>query len=131
VTARGRGPHTIELGRERVDLSYVEQLAEAGQTETIARIIGEFAAGESSCGVEEVANRALAAISKNGLDSLGSFLGHPGELSLPRPQEVAAATNRIRSLVASTRSDKQSAEPLTNNAAAYGSMPHNELEGEL
>ena len=26
-TARGRGLHTIELGRERVDLSYLEQLA--------------------------------------------------------------------------------------------------------
>jgi predicted ABC-class ATPase len=103
VTARSKGPHTIELGRERVDLSYVEQLAEAGQTETIARIIGEFVTGGSSCGIEEVANRALAAISKNGLDSLGSFVGHPGELSRPRAQEVAAATNRIRSLVASTR----------------------------
>src|SRR5215217_6068243 len=38
-TARGRGLHAIELGRERVDLSYLEQLAEAGQTETIARVI--------------------------------------------------------------------------------------------
>ena len=43
-TARGRGLHTIELGRERVDLSYLEQLAEAGQTEAVARIIGEWAA---------------------------------------------------------------------------------------
>src|SRR3712207_4583279 len=38
-TARGRGLRTIELGRERVDLSYLEQLAEGGQTETIARLI--------------------------------------------------------------------------------------------
>jgi predicted ABC-class ATPase len=99
-TARGRGFHTIELGRERVDLSYLEQLAEAGQTETIARAIGEFATAGKSCDVKEVVEEALASISERGLDSLGGFKGHPGELSLPRAQEVAAAINRIRSLEA-------------------------------
>jgi predicted ABC-class ATPase len=99
-TARGRGLHTIELGRERVDLSYLEQLAEAGQTETIARVIGEFAAAGNSRGVKEVVEEALTSISQRGLDSLGGFKGHPGELSLPRAQEVAAAINRIRSLEA-------------------------------
>jgi predicted ABC-class ATPase len=99
-TARGRGLHTIELGRERVDLSYLEQLAEAGQTETIARVIGEFAAAGNSRGVKEVVEEALTSISERGLDSLGGFKGHPGELSLPRAQEVAAAINRIRSLEA-------------------------------
>jgi len=101
-TARGKGLHAIELGRERVDLSYLEQLAEAGQTEAIARIIGEFAAGEKSRGVEEIVREALTAIQRNGLGSLGNFRGHPGELSLPRSQEIAAAVNRIRSLEATT-----------------------------
>ena len=101
-TARARGLHTIELGRERVDLSYLEQLAEAGQTEAMARAIGEFAAGGSrGRGVAEIVRGALDAIAEGGLDSLGGFRGHPGELSLPRPQEVAAAINRIRSLEAS------------------------------
>ena len=101
-TARGRGLYTIELGRERVDLSYLGQLAEAGQTEAIARSIGEFAAGNASREVTEVVNGALGSIRESGLDSLGNFRGHPGELSLPRPQEVAAAINRIRSLEATT-----------------------------
>ncbi len=100
-TARGKGLHTIELGRERVDLSYLEQLAEAGQTEAVARAIGEFAAGNESREVAEVVRGALDAVGENGLDALGSFKGHPGELSLPRPQEVAATINRIRSLEAS------------------------------
>jgi predicted ABC-class ATPase len=100
-TARGRGLYTIELGRERVDLSYLEQLAEAGQTETIARLIGGFAAAGKSRSVEEVFEEALADVSKRGLDSLGGFKGHPGELSLPRAQELAAAISRIRSLQAS------------------------------
>jgi predicted ABC-class ATPase len=97
-TARGRGLHTVELGRERVDLSYLEQLAEAGQTEAMARLIGEFAAAGKNRGVKEVVEEALASISEKGLDSLGNFKGHPGELSLPRAQEVAAAINRVRSL---------------------------------
>jgi predicted ABC-class ATPase len=99
-TARGKGPHTIELGRERVDLSYLEQLAEAGQTETIARLIGEFAAAGQGQSVKDVVEEALDSIAEKGLDSLGSYRRHPGELSFPRAQEVAASINRIRSLEA-------------------------------
>ncbi|TCJ20520.1 ATPase [Rubrobacter taiwanensis] len=100
--ARGKGLATVELGRERVDLTYLEQLAEPGQTEAIGRIIGEFAAGGRSRAVAEVVDSAVRSIEKNGLDSLGNFRGHPGELSLPRPQEIAGAINRIRSLQATT-----------------------------
>jgi predicted ABC-class ATPase len=99
-TARARGLRTIELGRERVDLSYLEQLAEAGQTEAVARVIGEFAAAGESRRVKEVVEEALDSIVERGLDTLGNFRGHPGELSLPRALEVAAAINRIRSLEA-------------------------------
>ena len=104
-TARGRGLSTIELGRERVDLSYLEQLAESGQTEAIARIIGDFASKNASRGVEEVVREALESIERSSLGSLGGFRGHPGEMSLPRAQEVAAAVNRIRSLEATTGKD--------------------------
>jgi predicted ABC-class ATPase len=100
--ARGKGLSTVELGREGVDLTYLEQLAEGGQTEAIARIVGEFARSGGSTSAREVAEKALAGIEKSGLDSLGSFKGHPGEMSLPRPQELAAAINRIRSLKATT-----------------------------
>jgi predicted ABC-class ATPase len=97
-SARGRGLHAIELGRERVDLSYLEQLAEVGQTEAIARIIGEWAAAGGARGMGELVRRALAFVSEKGLDSLGNFEVHPGEMSLPRAQELAAAINRIRPL---------------------------------
>ena len=96
--ARSRGLQAIELGRERVDLSYLEQLAEAGQTEAVARIIGEWVAAGEVRGVRDLFAEALASVSENGLDSLGGFRGHPGEMSLPRAQELAAAINRIRPL---------------------------------
>jgi predicted ABC-class ATPase len=102
-TARGRGLHTVELGRERVDLSYLEQLAEAGQTEAVASVIGEWAAAGEVHGVGELVREALASVSEKGLDSLGGYRGHPGEMSLPRTQEVAAAINRVRPLRAAPK----------------------------
>ncbi len=97
-TARSRGLHAVELGRERVDLSSVEQLAEAGQTEAVARLIGRFVAAGGVREMRGLVEEALATVSKGGLGELGGFRGHPGEMSLPRAQEVAAAINRIRSI---------------------------------
>jgi predicted ABC-class ATPase len=97
-TARGRGLPAIELGRERVDLTYLEQLAEAGQTEAVARILGEWVGAGEVRDVRYLLTEALASVAENGLDSLGGFRGHPGEMSLPRAQELAAAMNRIRPL---------------------------------
>ncbi len=102
-TARGRGLGTIELGRERVDLSSLEQLVEAGQTEAVARIIGKFVGAGGARGMRELAREAVAFVSERGLDSLGGFDGHPGEMSLPRAQEVAAAINRVHLLRAGRR----------------------------
>jgi hypothetical protein len=48
--------------------------------------------------VGELVREALASASEKGLDSLGGFRGHPGEMSLPRAQDLAAAINRIRPL---------------------------------
>ena len=81
-----------------MDLSYLEQLAEAGQTEATARIIGEWAAASEVRGMRDLLTEVLSSASENGLDSLGGYGGHPGEMSLPRAQELAAAINRIRPL---------------------------------
>src|SRR5215207_6412381 len=97
-TSRSRGLHTIELGREQVDLSYLEQLAEAGQTEAMARVIGGWVAGGEVGEVGELAREERVSISELGLDSLSIYQGHPGEMSLPRAQELAAALNRVRTL---------------------------------
>ncbi len=45
----------------------------------------------------------LANIERDGLGSLGDFRGNPGEMSMPRSQEIAAAMNRARSLRADSR----------------------------
>src|SRR5919107_2630855 len=48
--------------------------------------------------VGELAREDVASISESGLDSLSIYQGHPGEMSLPRAQELAAAVNRVRTL---------------------------------
>ncbi|MGH3089177.1 MAG: ABC-ATPase domain-containing protein [Rubrobacteraceae bacterium] len=98
TTARARGLHAIELGRERVDLSHLEQLAEPGQTEAISRVIKEFAGERRDFDLRAAVEASLAGIETDGLDPLGNFRGHPGEMSLPRTHEISAAINRIRSL---------------------------------
>lgn len=101
--ARGKGLHLVELGRERVDLSYLEQLAEAGQTEAVARLVGEWAASGGARRMHDLLVEALDSVAEDGLDSLGGYGGHPGEMSLPRAHELAAAVNRIRPLRAGPR----------------------------
>ena len=90
------------LGKRSAGAS-VEQLAEAGQTEAVARIIGERATAGQVRGVGELVREALASVSEKSLDSLGTYRGHPGEMSLPRAQEVAAAINRVRPLRAAPK----------------------------
>src|SRR5215218_7578245 len=102
-TARGRGLHAIELGRERVDLSYLEQLAEPGQTEAVARVIGGWVGADQVHEMRDLLREALASVAEKGLDSLGGYSGHPGEMSLPRTHEVAAAINRVRPLRAAPK----------------------------
>jgi predicted ABC-class ATPase len=102
-SARGRGLHAVELGREWVDVSYLEQLAEPGQTEAVARVIGAWVGADQVREMRGLLREALASVAKKGLDSLGGYSGHPGEMSLPRTHEVAAAINRVRPLRAGPR----------------------------
>ena len=107
-TARGKGLTTVELGSESVELAYLEQLAESGQTEAIGRMIGDFAKSGETRPVAAVVSDALEALRESGLDTLHNSGGHPGELALPRAQELAGALNRVRSLSASTESYMES-----------------------
>src|ERR687896_566169 len=85
--------------RERpIDTSSINLRRGKRQTAAVARIIREWATAGEVRGVGELVREALASVSEKGLDSLGNYRGHPGEMSLPRAQEVAAATNRVRPL---------------------------------
>ncbi|MBV9455276.1 MAG: hypothetical protein JOZ19_14365 [Rubrobacter sp.] len=57
--------------------------------------------------MKEIVREALIGVERDGLDTLGNFPGHPGELSMTRAQDIAAAINRVRSLEATTESRSQ------------------------
>ncbi len=102
VKIQARGVGTLVFGEEVVDLSAVEQLVDASQT----RAIGEalyyalrrgYLDGELT--LAEILKAVYADIGEGGVEVISRMSEeHPGELALPRPQEVAAALNRLRSL---------------------------------
>lgn len=93
--ARGRG--TIQRGREDLDVSALSQLVDPSQTEAIARILDSIdreADGRQS--LNELVDRLVTRVERDGLDALAHHRGHPGHLALPRRQEVQAAYHRER-----------------------------------
>lgn len=91
-----REQRLLEFGRQRIDLSQVEQLLDAGQCETIGRILAWCAKHDpdQKQGVTETLKKALAQVEEKGLDVLLPWKA--GHLALPRLYELIAAANRLR-----------------------------------
>ena len=92
-----RSRHTVDFGRERIELGGVRQIVSFAQTRAIALALDlcrDFM-GEAMA-VEDVLEALGDALEVRGLDVLDS--GRTGDLALPRVQEVAAALGRLRSL---------------------------------
>lgn len=92
---RTRGTDTIQFGEQDLDLAAVEQLADYGQARAIGAMLAALerradGARTLRALVHEVVERAIA-------EGLPAIEDSP-ELALPRPQEVAKAANRLRSL---------------------------------
>ena len=102
---RGRNPRrvraptrtVVEIGRDRIDLSGVRQLASRAQTRAVAQALVHaqqfMGAGVA---VEDVLGAVREVLEAEGLDAIDPE--RTGELALPRMQEVAAALGRLRSL---------------------------------
>lgn len=102
-----KGRTSILYGREPIDMSGLEQLVDASQTNCIAVMLDHFRNEvlDDRRTLSEAADVIYAHIEKNGLDSISPYTGHPGNLALPRKQEFCAAINRYRGLkVKSSRS---------------------------
>ncbi len=104
---KSRGLDQISLDRQDIDVSDVEQIVDAGQTEAIAwsiRTLLDRTHANSFDGSISLAD-ALARLDRvmddHGLDGLGSG-DKPAFLVRPRRVDVAAALNRFRSLRVAT-----------------------------
>ena len=100
VKTQARGTHAVQLAREHVDLSDVEQLVDPSQTAGIAQAVVALV-DEGWLDGQRTLAQALAGfeawVAEHGAAGLR---GHwPGDLAVPRRHEVAAALNRLRTLV--------------------------------
>ena len=97
---KAKGKYSILYGKELIDISGLEQLVDDSQTNCIAVMIDYFKNKvlDEKLTLSQAANRIYEKIQKDGLDSISSYVGHPGNLALPRKQEFCAAVNRHRKL---------------------------------
>lgn len=97
---KAKGKETILFGKSPIDLSALEQLVSPSQTNAIALmldLLGKEIYNNTLTlyqGVEALYQR----IEKEGLDAVAPSGSYPGNLALPRKQEVCAALNRYRGL---------------------------------
>jgi len=97
---KAKGKHSILYGKELIDISGLEQLVDDSQTNCIAVMIDYFKNKvlDEKLTLSQAADRIYEKIQKEGLDSISSYTGHPGNLALPRKQEFCGAVNRYRKL---------------------------------
>lgn len=102
VRVGARGLHTVDFGRETINLQNLEQLVDPSQTRAIASMLlyalnrGYF---EHNAVLSVALGKVLEDVRQGGLDVISPFQDeHPGDYALPRMHELAAALNRLRSL---------------------------------
>ena len=92
----------IQLDKQQVDISDVEQIVESGQTEAIAwglrGILEKLSDGEAS--VATLTAQVAELIGTEGLDALTKFGARqwPAHVAEPRAIDLGAALNRFRAL---------------------------------
>jgi predicted ABC-class ATPase len=100
VKLRSRDVDQLQIGTEAIDLTAVEQLVEPGQVRAIAEAIvyAQRYHMDKTRPLAEVVAAVMAEVEQHGLDSLSDW--PMGDLVRFRGLELAAAINRLRSLVA-------------------------------
>jgi predicted ABC-class ATPase len=96
ITARGRD--RLSFGADDIELSAVEQLADTSQVTGIGLALAHLV-DEALLDGKRTLAEALAAL-RGDLDDRGADAiahGYAGDFAVPRPLEVAAALNRLRS----------------------------------
>lgn len=99
IRTRTFGRDRIAFGEHEIGLGALEQLVDRGQVAGVAAALvrlGEDGYLDGAATVREAIGRLFDDVDAGGLDVLRG--GWPGDLARPRPVEVGAALNRLRSL---------------------------------
>ena len=98
-SARAKGSDRIQFGRSFIDLIAVAQLVDAQQTSGVAESLEHLAEifdGRTS--LTTALTELASMLDAQGIDAVTGHRDHPGHLTRPRAQEIAAALNRYREL---------------------------------
>ncbi|MGM0651710.1 MAG: P-loop domain-containing protein, partial [Bacillota bacterium] len=103
VKIKAQGIKGLQFGKENINLHYVEQLVEPGQTRAIGDMIyfalqKEYISGRHT--LKEIITLLDQIVDEQGLEVFSPDPLRPnGDYSRPRSLELAAAINRLRSLL--------------------------------
>ena len=98
VKLKARETNLINFGSQDIDLSAVEQLVDSGQLKAIAlAIVYARSYMDRQLTIAQILQQVERDISQQGLDIITDY--PRGDLAQFRPQELAAAINRLRSLL--------------------------------
>ena len=94
------GRENIQLGREDIDLRYLEQLADSEQTAALSFMLAlaEKNLFNGQTTMKALVDSLLSLIEKKGLEALSGSGYLPTDLAVPRRQEIFACFNRYRGL---------------------------------
>src|SRR5690606_13211875 len=96
---RARGLRELQLGEQTIDLGALEQLVDDSQARGIGALLSWLHAhGRAGASLRELTDQALVAMEERGLYGIDAL----PELAGVRRHELAAAINRLRSLVLTT-----------------------------
>ncbi len=92
-----RGPRSIRIGEDTIEMTAIEQLQEAGQVRAVAALLRRAAQlAEGGMELAALLDELESILDAHGLDSLDPPAAY--DLARPRRHEVAAALNRWRAL---------------------------------
>jgi predicted ABC-class ATPase len=108
TAVRARDVDEIRFGREEIELGTVEQIVDLSQTRAIGHALVHLASAGYLDGrrtLSEALDLLMADVAERGLEAITSrrFAAPPGDLALPRRHEIAAALNRLRTLMVRQR----------------------------
>ena len=98
-SAKAKGLGQVQFGKAFIDLSAVSQLVDPQQTTGIAEAL-EYMAEifDAQTSLTDALVEIDDMLDAQGVDGLTGNRDHPGHVSRPRAQEIAAALNRFRGL---------------------------------
>lgn len=105
IKCKVQGMESVSISKETIDLRYVEQLVDGGQLQTLAFVMKymEEQGFDGTHTVQELLNRLYDKLEKEGFAALfgkGSKDREiPGNLAMPRREELFACVNRYRKLL--------------------------------